>query len=143
MTDITLPAGDYAIVEMFGHTTLVGRMSETERFGVKMLALEPVFRGKLLPAMMIGGASIYALTPCSAEVAQSKGAKSEWHLPDSLRSVIPPEMLPAPVFAPAFLDEGANEVEEHAEAEDAARFDQPKVVKHHEGCECLDSTMLF
>ena len=27
------PPGEYAIVELFGHTTLVGRISEIERFG--------------------------------------------------------------------------------------------------------------
>ena len=37
--------GEYAIVELFGHTTLVGRVAEVERFGAKMLALEPIFAG--------------------------------------------------------------------------------------------------
>ena len=33
------PPGEYAIVELFGHTTLVGRIAEVERFGAKMMAL--------------------------------------------------------------------------------------------------------
>ena len=105
VTDTTLPPGDYAIVEMFGHTKLIGRMAETERFGAKMLALEPIFCGHLLSPVMIGGAAIYCLTPCSAEVALAKAPKREWGLPDSVRAVIPAAMLPAPEFAPRFLDE--------------------------------------
>lgn len=32
-----IPDGDFAIVELFGHTTLVGRITEVEQFGAKML----------------------------------------------------------------------------------------------------------
>ena len=36
-----LPEGQYAIVELMGHTTLVGRVTEIERFGTKMLGMRP------------------------------------------------------------------------------------------------------
>ena len=92
----TLPEGDYAIVELLGHTTLIGRIDEVDRFGTKMLQVEPVFAGKLLGAIFQGGGSIYRLTPCSREVAANKGPTSEWQLPGPVRATIPPEMLPPP-----------------------------------------------
>ena len=106
----SLPAGDYAIVECLGHRTLVGRYIEVERFGTKMMALEPLYQGSLLPAVLISGSSLYAVTPCSAEVALQRGPTSAWEMPVSLRAVLPPTALPAPedelkpVFSPAFLD---------------------------------------
>lgn len=108
----TLPVGDYAIVECLGHRTLIGRIAEVERFGTKMLPIEPLFKGELLPAVLVGGGSLYALTPCSAEVAARRGATEDYQLPNSLRATLPPAMLPVPEedddgsepeFAPAFL----------------------------------------
>ena len=90
-----LPPGEYAIVELFGHTTLVGRIAEVERFGAKMMALEPLFCGVLLPPVYHGGAAIYRLTPCSAQVAATRGPRDLWHLPASLRCIVPVALLPA------------------------------------------------
>ncbi|HLX18486.1 MAG TPA: hypothetical protein VKS24_25135 [Bradyrhizobium sp.] len=98
------PPGEYAIVELFGHTTLVGRIAEVERFGAKMLALEPLFEGEFLPAIFHGGAAIYRLTPCSAEVAFARGATESWELPAAIRAILPVEALPAPI---EFEDESA------------------------------------
>lgn len=90
------PPGEYAIVELFGHTTLVGRIAEVERFGAKMMAIEPLFRGELLPAVFHGGAAIYRLTPCSAEVAFARGPQHEYQLPLPIRAIVPTAMLEAP-----------------------------------------------
>ncbi len=122
VTETTLPPGDYAIVEMFGHTKLIGRMAETERFGAKMLALEPVFRGQLLSPVMIGGAAIYCLTPCSAEVALAKAPTREWSFPESVRAVIPAATLPVPEFAPRFLDDGIDQEPCPGDADDDVVF---------------------
>lgn len=108
-----LPAGEYAIVEVLGHRTIIGRVEEVERFGSKLMSIEPVFKGELLPAVMISGASIYQFTPCSAATALSRAPKEHWQLPPSIRAVLPPAMLPSPeiishetpVFAPRFLDD--------------------------------------
>jgi hypothetical protein len=91
-----LPPGDYCIVEFFGHTTMVGRYAEVERFGTKMLALEPMFKGELLPVIFHGGSSIYRLTPCSPEIALKRAPDHEYHLPPAVRCIVPPAMLPAP-----------------------------------------------
>ena len=96
MSDTGLPPGDYAIVELFGHTTLIGRIQEVERFGTKMLALEPLFRSELLPPVLHGGASIYRLTPCTAEVAYARQPKEHWQLPAAIRAVAPAALLSPP-----------------------------------------------
>ncbi len=90
------PPGEWAIVELFGHTTLVGRIAEVERFGAKMLALEPLFGGELLPAVFHGGAAIYRLTPCSAEVAFARQPREPWQVPAPIRAILPAAMLAAP-----------------------------------------------
>jgi hypothetical protein len=89
------PPGEYAIVELFGHTTLVGRVTEVERFGAKMMALEPLFANELLPAVFHGGAAIYRLTPCSAEVAFARQPREAWQLPAPIRCIVPATLLAA------------------------------------------------
>jgi len=93
--------GDYAIVELFGHTTPIGRIAEVERFGTKMLAMEPLFNGALLDTVFHGGATIYRLTPCSRQVAWEKQPKHDYQLPPSIRAVVPAALLPAPEATPA------------------------------------------
>ena len=107
-----LPDGEYAIVEVLGHRTYVGRVDEVERFGSKLMSIEPIFQGRLLPAVLVGGGSLYQFTPCTKETAAKRGAKQDWELPQSLRAALSPTALPAPddegdgpEFAPAFLDE--------------------------------------
>lgn len=90
------PPGDYAIVELMGHTTLVGRIAEVERFGAKMLGIEPLFNGEFLPVVFQGGASIYRLTQCTAEVAFKHQPKHEGQLPAPIRATVPAALLPAP-----------------------------------------------
>ncbi len=101
-----IPHGDYAIVELFGHTTLVGRIQEVERFGTKMLAIEPLFRDTLLTAVFHGGAAIYRLTPCSGEVAFASQPRNEWQLPETIRSIVPPLLLTTPVDSLVIEDDG-------------------------------------
>jgi hypothetical protein len=96
-----LPEGDYGIVELFGHTTLVGRVTEIERFGTKMMAIEILFNGALLAPIYHGGAAIYRFSPCSAQVAWNRHHKETWSLPPAIRAVLPPELLPPPSMHPS------------------------------------------
>lgn len=91
------PPGEYAIVELLGHAKLVGRISEVERFGTKMLAMEPLFRGHLLPAVYQNGPSIYRVTPCSPQVAFKLQAHGTWKIPFAIRCTIPAALLEAPM----------------------------------------------
>lgn len=97
MTETTpLPGGDYCIVELFGHVTLVGRYKEVEQFGTKMMAIEPLFQDTLLPVVFHGGAAIYRLTPCEPETARKHQPTQGYQLPPSIRAVVPDALLPAP-----------------------------------------------
>jgi hypothetical protein len=91
-----LPAGDYAIVEIMGHRTLIGRTTEVARFGSNMLAIEPLFGGKLLPEVLLSGTAIFQFTPCSAAVAQARQPTRLWQLPSSVVAAMPAAALPAP-----------------------------------------------
>lgn len=93
-----LPEGQYAIVELMGHTTLVGRITEVERFGSKMMGIEPLFAGQLLPVVLQGGAAIYRLTMVSPEAAWKRQHKPEhmWSLPEPIQAIVPVALLPAP-----------------------------------------------
>lgn len=95
--ETNLPDGEYAIVEVLGHRTIVGRIEEVERFGAKLMSIEPIFQGKLLAAVLIGGGSIYQFTPCNREIAIARAPKQDWQLPASIRAAMPPVALPAPV----------------------------------------------
>jgi hypothetical protein len=65
----TLPDGVYAIVELLGHQTIIGRVEEVTRFGAAMMQIEPIYAGKLLAPILQGGGSLYRFTQCSREVA--------------------------------------------------------------------------
>lgn len=93
-----LPDGEYAIVEVLGHRTYVGRVTEVERFSTKLMSIEPLYDGALLAPILIGGGSLYQFTPCSKEVAAARCPKSIWDLPTSIRATLPAAMLPAPAY---------------------------------------------
>ena len=90
------PSGEFCIVELFGHQTLVGRFEEVERFGTKMLALEPLFNDQLLNVVYHGGQSIYRLTPCSADTAFRRQPRNGFQLPPAIRAVVPVALLESP-----------------------------------------------
>lgn len=91
-----LPEGDYATVEVLGHRTLIGRVTEVDRFGAKMLQVEPLFGGLMLGPVLLGGASIYQFTPCTREAAFARRATDTYQLPASVVATIPPALLPSP-----------------------------------------------
>lgn len=104
-----LPDGPYGIVELMGHTTLVGRVTEVEKFGTKMMGIEVLFGGQLLPLILQGGPSIYRFTPCEREIAWKAQRRPDqlWSLPEPIRAIVPAALLPAPVQAStAYRDEG-------------------------------------
>lgn len=92
-TDI--PPGEYAIVEALGHRTLIGRVAEIERFGTKMLQIEPMFGDVMLDPILLGGASIYQFTPCTAEVAFHRRPTRNYELPASVFATVPAAALPS------------------------------------------------
>ena len=107
-----LPEGEYCIVELMGHSTLVGRFAEVERFGTKMLAIEPLFNGILLGVVFHGGAAIYRLTPCSRDTAWDRQPRQEYQLPPAIRAVVPIEALSPPDLAPKWSENDSDDDEE-------------------------------
>lgn len=101
-----LPEGEYAIVEALGHRTLVGRVTEIERFGTKMLQVEPMFRDVMLGPVLLGGGSIYQFTPVSAATAYARRPQETYNLPPSVVATVPPVALPSNKELPPFLTEG-------------------------------------
>ena len=102
-----MPAGEYAILEALGHRTLVGRVAEVERFGTKMLQIEPLFVSSetgalMLGPVLIGGSSIYQFTPCTAIVALRSAPRQRYSLPSSIEGTLH-EAFPLVAHAPAFL----------------------------------------
>lgn len=100
-----LPEGEFAIVEALGHRTLVGRVSEVERFGTKMLQVEPFFGDVMLGPVLLGGGSIYQFTPCSARTAYDRRPRQTYQLPPSVAATIPPLALPSNDELPSFFDD--------------------------------------
>lgn len=108
-----LPSGDYCIVELFGHVTLVGRYKEVEQFGTKMMAIEPLFQDTLLPVVFHGGAAIYRLTPCEPETARKHQPMHGYQLPPAIKANVPASLLSAAETNRTYdLEDEEDEIEE-------------------------------
>ncbi len=60
----------WAIVELFGHVRLAGKIAEADQYGVKMLRVDvPEVDGRPGFTSYKGGSALYGVTPCSEEVA--------------------------------------------------------------------------
>lgn len=60
------PPDEYAIVEIFGHRRLAGRVIEVEQYGTKMLRIDIPKDGdfaKGFTSQYYGGASLFSVTP--------------------------------------------------------------------------------
>jgi hypothetical protein len=91
----SLPEGEFAIVEVLGHRTLVGRVTEIQRFGSSLLQVEPFFTDMMLGPVLIGGGSIYQLTPVTAEVAYAQRPQQGYQLPPPVQATVPALALAA------------------------------------------------
>lgn len=118
----TYPPGEWAIVEIMGHSTMVGRITEIERFGTKMLAIEPLFDGVLLGPIYQGGPSIYRLTPCSAEIAFKEQPTKSWQLPPVVQKIIPVAMLATETSPGSRYSYPADDDDDHASDDDERPF---------------------
>lgn len=74
-----VPPDEFAVVEVFGHQRHIGRISEVERFGTKMLRVdEPTdvlhdandMFAAGSTSYFLSGASIFRLTPCTIAVVR-------------------------------------------------------------------------
>lgn len=99
MTDDAEKAEGYegwAIVELFGHQRYAGRVTPERQFGATMLRLDvPEAAGRPASTHLYGGAAIYALHPCTEEIARVFAADWRpepvhcWELPKAGRTTSP------------------------------------------------------
>jgi hypothetical protein len=92
------------------HTTLVGRIEEVQRFGTKMLAIQPLFDGELLGPVLHGGAAIYRLTLCSREIAWARQPTQGYQLPAAIRATVPEATALLPLDGSSVMDADFDEV---------------------------------
>ena len=85
---VTLPTGEYAIVQLLGHIMLVGRIKEIVRLGTTMLSIEMVFRDELLPPTLFLPRCVDSLTVCTPEQAIEWQAPSLGMIPEPLQLVM-------------------------------------------------------
>jgi hypothetical protein len=95
----------WAIVEVMGHARYAGRVSEYSELGVPLVRVEvPATDDQPAFEKLLGGSSIFRITPCTEEVARRAAA--------SFR-VRPLELIHLPSAEPARLGVDAGEEEDY------------------------------
>ncbi|MEW5422679.1 hypothetical protein [Amorphus sp. 3PC139-8] len=64
----------WALVELMGHRRRVGYVRQVESFGAKLLRIDIPAEGDDVTEFY-GGGAIYALRPCSEEIARAQAAQ--------------------------------------------------------------------
>jgi hypothetical protein len=81
------PFDQWAVLEMMGHRTLAGRVTEEERFGVLLGRIDVPKADGTFSTHYFGGGSIYQLSPTTEEAARAAALRlqprpvSRWELP--------------------------------------------------------------
>jgi len=91
---------EWAIVELFGHNTIAGQVSEQTIGGASFVRVDvpPVDGDGSGFTKLYGAAAIYAITPTTEEIATAAAARlavrpvTPWVIPDSRRE-LPPHTL--------------------------------------------------
>lgn len=71
----------FAVVEIFGHRRLAGRVKEVEQFGTKMLRIDIPTEGdfaKGFTTQLYGGGSLFSVTPCTLEYVDPISGRRCW-----------------------------------------------------------------
>ena len=71
---------EYAIIEIFGHRRLAGRIIEVDRFGTKLLRIDIPTKGSFangFTTQFYGGASLFSVTPCDLATVEKMNKPHE------------------------------------------------------------------
>lgn len=77
----------WAVVELLGHVRTAGRVTEEERFGVKMGRCDVPRADGGFTTFYFGGGSVYRMTPCTEDAAKAVAIGNQpepvhrWELP--------------------------------------------------------------
>ena len=93
--------GEWCIIEVFGHRSHYGLLTEVERFGTKLARIDIFGVGDADPRAthFYGGASIFSITPATEESCRRWISRYEPKI--ALQS------LPAPELEPDLFDDGS------------------------------------
>lgn len=74
---------EWAVVEILGHRSHAGRISELNRFGAHMLRIEVPRADGAFDELIYSGAAIFGMRRCSEAVAREAAARArgEWAAP--------------------------------------------------------------
>lgn len=70
----------WALVEVMGHRTLIGEISEAEQYGTAMLRIDTPGPDDQTVTQFYGGSSIFSITPMTeASAREQLAARRRWH----------------------------------------------------------------
>jgi hypothetical protein len=104
----------WAVVELMGHVTMAGRLSEEERFGAKMGRIDVPNGEDSFTTVYFGGSSVYRITAVTEAVARAKAGSYSvkpvytWKVPNGQQIEEPVRALPNHTRA-NYDDEGDDE----------------------------------
>lgn len=109
-------------IELMGHVTHAGRISEEEKFGGKLGRVDVPRPDGTFATVYFGAASVYRISILTEEVAQQLGMKtaapvSPWELPR------PTPSLPPPTLSDGAPDDYIDPDPDPDEDEDATGYD--------------------
>ena len=106
------PAPIWAKVEILGHRTRCGAVTEVEQFGIKMLRIDVYRLGEVEPCLTeeySAATALFGMTRCTEEYARA-WAGNRWNLPEEARLALPAPTDPEPTDADFdILDRDADE----------------------------------
>jgi hypothetical protein len=134
MGDATTTADLWCKLEMFGHQTLAGRVSEVEQFGAKMGRLDTPNADGTFTTVLFRPESVFRLTYVTEAAARVVAARnqhlpaSSWDLPQKAKDALyaaerEEQARKVAALAPAEIDRLADDGGPHAVREDEADED--------------------
>lgn len=109
---------EWAILEIMGHQTYAGRVSEQAVGGASFVRIDiPEIEGQAGFTKIFGAGSIYCISPCTEQVARAMAARyrqvpiNRYDLPDEWKSAIDQHAKRLPVHSSVNSDRDDDEMD--------------------------------